>query len=79
MSRPVTEVVILSLQPGTNFEEPIKALKAILCRQDGFRSMKYGHWEEDKDKVQLMISMSPTPLWPLGHISSGKKHAENKS
>ncbi|KAL2846685.1 hypothetical protein BJY01DRAFT_247116 [Aspergillus pseudoustus] len=56
MSRPVTEVVTLPLHPEANAEGAIRALKAVLSKQDGFRSMKWGRWVQDKDKVQLIIS-----------------------
>ncbi|KAI5460987.1 hypothetical protein BGZ63DRAFT_464967 [Mariannaea sp. PMI_226] len=56
MPRPVTEVVILPFKPNTSPEEPIKSLKTVLSRQDGFLSMKYGCWEEDNDKIQLIIN-----------------------
>ncbi|KAJ0413546.1 hypothetical protein BJY00DRAFT_319700 [Aspergillus carlsbadensis] len=55
MSRPVTQVVTLSLQPEANAEEAIKGLKAVLSRRQGFQSLKWGRWEQDKSKVNLII------------------------
>ncbi|CEN60493.1 hypothetical protein ASPCAL02930 [Aspergillus calidoustus] len=55
MSRPVTEVVTLTLLPGANAEEAIKGLNSVLSRREGFQSLKWGRWEQDKTKVNLII------------------------
>jgi hypothetical protein len=59
MSRPVTEVVTLSLQPGANAEEAIKGFKTVLSRREGFQLLKWGRWEQDHNKVNLIIGMFP--------------------
>jgi hypothetical protein len=59
MPRPVTEVVTLTLQPGADAEGAIKGLNSVLSRREGFQSLKWGRWEQDKNKVNLIIGMFP--------------------
>ncbi|KAL5340221.1 hypothetical protein BJX70DRAFT_361838 [Aspergillus crustosus] len=56
MSRPVTEIVVLSFHPDINPKETITSLENILAEQEGFRSLRWGHWDEDETKVQLTIN-----------------------
>ncbi|KAL4927779.1 uncharacterized protein BDV17DRAFT_292267 [Aspergillus undulatus] len=55
MSRTVTEIVTLSFTPETNVSEPVAKAIPIISRQPGFRGLKWGSWEEDQTKVQMMI------------------------
>ncbi|KAL3455571.1 hypothetical protein BJX64DRAFT_272136 [Aspergillus heterothallicus] len=55
MSRPIAEVVTLTLQPGANAEKAIRGLTSILSRREGFQSLKWGRWEQDQNKVNLII------------------------
>jgi hypothetical protein len=59
MSRPVTEVVTLNLQPGANAEEAIKGFNTVLSRREGFQSLRWGRWEQDQNKVNLIIGKFP--------------------
>ncbi|KAL2826193.1 hypothetical protein BJY01DRAFT_229863 [Aspergillus pseudoustus] len=56
MSTPVTEVVILTVKPDADVEGPAEGLFNIIARQEGFQRLKWGRWEEDPNKVQLMIN-----------------------
>ncbi|KAL4870247.1 hypothetical protein BDV12DRAFT_166453 [Aspergillus spectabilis] len=56
MSRIVTEIVVLTLNPSIDLTEPIQEVIAILSRQEGFRLFKWGKWEEDENKIQLFIN-----------------------
>ncbi|CEN60249.1 hypothetical protein ASPCAL02690 [Aspergillus calidoustus] len=56
MSTPVTEVVVLTLKPDVDVDGPAESLFNIIARQEGFRRLKWGRWEEDPTKVQLMIN-----------------------
>lgn len=56
MSTPVTEVVVLTVKPDTDVDGPAEGLFSIIARQEGFRRLKWGRWEEDPNKVQLMIN-----------------------
>jgi hypothetical protein len=62
MSLPITEVVVLTLRPGTSPEEPLKGLSEILHRQPGFQRFYWGKWVEETDKVQLLIGNYPKLL-----------------
>lgn len=57
MSRIVTEIVNLTFNPDTEIDKPIARLIEILSQQEGLRRLKWGRWEEDANKVQIMISM----------------------
>jgi quinol monooxygenase YgiN len=59
MSTPVTEVVVLTVKPEVDVDGPAEGLFSIIARQEGFRRLKWGRWEEDPNKVQLMISTPP--------------------
>ncbi|KAL3462543.1 hypothetical protein BJX64DRAFT_258900 [Aspergillus heterothallicus] len=56
MSTPVTEVVVLTVKPDVDVDGPAEGLFKIIARQEGFRRLKWGRWEEDPNKVQLMIN-----------------------
>lgn len=57
MSRVVTEIVNITFNPGTEVDKPMARLIEILSQQEGLRRLKWGRWEEDANKVQMMISM----------------------
>ncbi|KAL3491290.1 hypothetical protein BJX62DRAFT_205544 [Aspergillus germanicus] len=56
MPTPVTEVVVLTVKPDADVDGPAEGLFSIIARQEGFRRLKWGRWEEDQNKVQLMIN-----------------------
>ncbi|KAL3461235.1 hypothetical protein BJX64DRAFT_166291 [Aspergillus heterothallicus] len=55
MSRPVTEIVTLSLLPGANAEAAIKGFNTVVSSREGFQSLKWGRWEQDQNKFNLII------------------------
>ncbi|KAL3495047.1 hypothetical protein BJX62DRAFT_233699 [Aspergillus germanicus] len=55
MSPPVTEIVTLSLLPEANAEAAIKGFNTVLSRREGFQSLKWGRWEQDQNKLNLII------------------------
>lgn len=57
MSRVVTEIVNLTFNSDTEIDKPMTRLTEILSKQEGLRRIKWGRWEEDANKVQMMISM----------------------
>ncbi|KAL2803185.1 hypothetical protein BJX63DRAFT_412853 [Aspergillus granulosus] len=56
MPTPVTEVAVLTVKPDVDVEGPAEGLFKIIERQKGFRRLKWGRWEEDPNKIQLMIN-----------------------
>jgi hypothetical protein len=51
----VTEVVILTLQPGAQIDDHMKAFFRILEKQKGFQGGHWGRWEELEDRIQLFV------------------------
>ncbi|KAL2863340.1 uncharacterized protein BJX67DRAFT_364131, partial [Aspergillus lucknowensis] len=72
---PVTEVVILTFHPGTNPEEPVSRLNTIIARQEGFRGLRWGRWEEDANKIQMMINWTDIS-YHRAFENSGKDYTE---
>ncbi|KAL3478422.1 hypothetical protein BJX99DRAFT_256541 [Aspergillus californicus] len=56
MAREVTELVTMTFNPGTDQADTVSRLYAIISRQEGFVWMKWGIWEENPSKVQLVIT-----------------------
>ncbi|KAL4942910.1 hypothetical protein BDV06DRAFT_235128 [Aspergillus oleicola] len=56
MPRIVTEVANIFFTPDANIDETLAKAVAIISRQPGLRSLKWGRWEEDPNKVQMMIN-----------------------
>ncbi|KAL5338123.1 hypothetical protein BJX70DRAFT_399031 [Aspergillus crustosus] len=56
MSRFVTEIGLLTIKPSTNLDEHIDEVIALISRQEGFRQLKWGRWEEDENKIQIFIN-----------------------
>ncbi|KAL4788489.1 hypothetical protein BJX76DRAFT_315824 [Aspergillus varians] len=56
MSRVVTEIVILTFKPDINTDELLARAIEVISRQPGLRRVKWGRWEEDANKVQMMIN-----------------------
>ncbi|KAL3458722.1 hypothetical protein BJX64DRAFT_291875 [Aspergillus heterothallicus] len=79
MSRLINEIVILTLQPGISPEEPINALNTILFRQEGFRCMAWGRWEEESNKAQLLIRTSLAYTGDWDDLSSLKKFEQSSA
>ncbi|KAI9369888.1 hypothetical protein BJX61DRAFT_517660 [Aspergillus egyptiacus] len=60
---PVTEIVTLSLTPTADVAALANTLHTIISRQPGSLETKWGVWEEDRTKLQLMTSKSPPFLF----------------
>ncbi|KAL4793409.1 hypothetical protein BDV19DRAFT_391245 [Aspergillus venezuelensis] len=54
MPRIVTEIANVSFVPEANIDETLSQAVAIISRQPGLRSLKWGRWEEDPNRVQMM-------------------------
>jgi hypothetical protein len=59
MSSPITEVVVLTLHPGTKPEEPMKGLSSILHRQPGFQQFRWWSVGGIAGKSLSFSSVSP--------------------
>ncbi|KAL4991667.1 hypothetical protein BDW68DRAFT_173912 [Aspergillus falconensis] len=56
MSRIVTEIVNIPFIPETDIDSLILKTIPVISKQEGFRRLKWGRWEEDQCKVQMMIN-----------------------
>ncbi|CBF74146.1 predicted protein [Aspergillus nidulans FGSC A4] len=56
MSRIVTEIVNIPFTQETDVDSVIPKTVAVISKQEGFRRLKWGRWEEDQTKVQMMIN-----------------------
>ncbi|KAL4742067.1 hypothetical protein BDV11DRAFT_167538 [Aspergillus similis] len=56
MSRIVTEIVNIPFTPETDVDSFIPQTISVISKQEGFRRLKWGRWEENQTKVQMMIN-----------------------
>ncbi|KAL4815314.1 hypothetical protein BDW67DRAFT_164232 [Aspergillus spinulosporus] len=56
MSRIITEIVNIPFTPETDVDSLIPKTISVISQQEGFRRLKWGRWEEDQTKVQMMIN-----------------------
>ncbi|KAL4771757.1 hypothetical protein BDW60DRAFT_207822 [Aspergillus nidulans var. acristatus] len=56
MSRIVTEIVNIPFTQETDVDSLIPKTISVISKQEGFRRLKWGRWEEDQTKVQMMIN-----------------------
>ncbi|KAL4759461.1 uncharacterized protein BDW70DRAFT_169290 [Aspergillus foveolatus] len=56
MPRIVTEIVNIPFTQETDVDSLIPKTVAVISKQEGFRRLKWGRWEEDQNKVQMMIN-----------------------
>ena len=61
---PVTERLILPVQNGADWKEPLKFLLQTLKKQEGNIRTRWGPHSENVDNLELLIgeSISPLPL-----------------
>ncbi|KAL4972094.1 hypothetical protein BDW66DRAFT_12413 [Aspergillus desertorum] len=52
----VTELVTIPFTPETDIDSVIHKLIPVISKQEGFRQLKWGRWEEDQTKVLMMIN-----------------------
>ncbi|KAL4753152.1 hypothetical protein BDW72DRAFT_169419 [Aspergillus terricola var. indicus] len=62
MSRIVTEIVNIPFTPGTDVDSLISKTISVISKQEGFRRLKWGRWEDDQTKVQMMINWDDISL-----------------
>ncbi|KAL4903454.1 hypothetical protein BDW74DRAFT_156422 [Aspergillus multicolor] len=56
MSRIVTEIVTIPFKPEAKIDEVVPKTIPVISAQEGCRRLKWGRWEEDPSKVQMMIN-----------------------
>ncbi|KAL6237593.1 hypothetical protein BDW75DRAFT_75965 [Aspergillus navahoensis] len=56
MSRIVTEVVNIPFTLETDIDSLIPKTIPVISEQEGFRRLRWGRWEENQTKVQMMIN-----------------------
>lgn len=61
---PVTERLILPVQNGADWKEPLKFLLQTLKKQDGNIRTRWGPHSENVDNLELLIGEFITPFYP---------------